>query len=169
MIRMMVLQLGGTSDEAKDIFQEGLLIILEKIDTYEFNLSSKFKTFLYCICENLWKSVLDRRTAEMNYLYRVPVENLQEDFSEESDYNMRQEIFREAYESLDSLGKTILKLSWEEISPREIAKMTGLSYGYVRKKKCKIKAELIGKIKSHPDYSYMVEPGIMAVDADETF
>ena len=32
MIRLMVTQLGGTPEDAKDIFQEGLMVMLEKID-----------------------------------------------------------------------------------------------------------------------------------------
>ncbi|MCJ7448508.1 MAG: hypothetical protein MUO72_12535 [Bacteroidales bacterium] len=44
--------------------------MLEKIDNYEFELTCKFKTFLYCVCENLWKAVLSKRHASTNYLTR---------------------------------------------------------------------------------------------------
>jgi len=50
MIRLMVTQMGGSSEDAKDIFQDGLIIMLEKIDNNSFVLTCKFKTFLYSVC-----------------------------------------------------------------------------------------------------------------------
>ena len=46
MIRLMVYQLGGSSEDAKDIFQDGLKIMLGKIDNKDFVLTCKFKTYL---------------------------------------------------------------------------------------------------------------------------
>ncbi|MGB8491734.1 MAG: sigma-70 family RNA polymerase sigma factor [Bacteroidales bacterium] len=155
MIRLMVVQMGGTPEEAKDIFQEGLLIMLEKIDNHQFKLTCKFKTFLYCVCENLWKSVVAKRKSETNYFNRRSAESEPEDFTEIPDHKLRKKIFLEAYESLDSVGKAILKLSWEEINLHEVAEKMGYSYGYIRKKKCVIQAELINRIKNHPDFKMM--------------
>jgi predicted metallo-beta-lactamase superfamily hydrolase len=36
MIRLMVFQKGGTTEDARDIFQDGLIIMLEKLDNKEF-------------------------------------------------------------------------------------------------------------------------------------
>ncbi|MBY0425008.1 MAG: sigma-70 family RNA polymerase sigma factor [Cytophagales bacterium] len=44
----------GTSEDAEDIFQEGLLVLLEKINQPSFELTSSIKTFLFAICKNLW-------------------------------------------------------------------------------------------------------------------
>ena len=66
MIRLMVTRLGGTSEDARDIFQEGLLIMLEKFDDKNFVLACKFKTLLYCICENLWKMAVKTASAMMS-------------------------------------------------------------------------------------------------------
>ena len=46
------------------------MIMLEKIDNKEFALTCKFKTFLYCVCENLWKSIIAKRQAAVNYFAR---------------------------------------------------------------------------------------------------
>jgi len=45
MIRLMIYQKGGTNEDARDIFQDGLIIMLEKLDDKKFNLTCKFKTF----------------------------------------------------------------------------------------------------------------------------
>jgi len=157
MVRLMVCQMGGNSEDAKDIFQEGLMIMLEKIDNDQFVLTCKFKTFLYCVCQNLWKSVIVKRQAAENYFNRRIEEDSANDFTEAADNNLRQEIFRKAYDSLDSVSRTILKLYWEEINPHEIAEKLGYTYGYVRKKKCEAQAELIKKVKKHPYFRVMAE------------
>ena len=157
MIRLMVTNLGGTSEDARDLFQEGLMIILEKIDSREFALTCKFKTFLYCICENLWKSVIISRRRAASYLARRVDTEDESDFTEMTDKKLYQEIFHKAFDTIDPAGKSILKLYWEEYSPKEIAEMLGYTYGYVRKKKCEAQAELIEKVKSHPDYKKIME------------
>jgi RNA polymerase sigma factor (sigma-70 family) len=152
MIRLMVFQKGGTTEDARDIFQDGLIIMLEKLDNKEFALTCKFKTFLYCVCENLWKSVLDKRQAAANYLTRRPEPEGEKDFSDSIDLHLYEEIFRETFETLDPISKKILTLYWQEISPQEIADKLGYTYGYVRKKKCEAQNELTEKVKKHPGY-----------------
>jgi RNA polymerase sigma factor (sigma-70 family) len=157
MIRLMVTRIGGTSEDAKDIFQEGLMIILEKLDDNKFALTCKFKTFLYCVCENLWKSVIVKRYAAANYFTRKVEEDEENDFTETSDNKLREDIFRNAFDSLDPVGRAILKLYWEELSPQEIANRLGYTYGYVRKKKCETQAELTEKVKKHPYYNKITD------------
>jgi RNA polymerase sigma factor (sigma-70 family) len=151
MIRLMVTRMGGTTEDAMDIFQDGLMIMIEKLDNREFALTCKFKTFLYCVCENLWKSILTKRKAAQNYFLRK-VDDEQDDFTEVMDSSLYESIFHAAFETLDPAGRNILKLYWEELPPREIAEKLGYSYAYVRKKKCEAQAELIMKVKKHPDY-----------------
>ncbi|MVT10163.1 RNA polymerase sigma factor [Chitinophaga tropicalis] len=50
----MVLQYKGSEDDAKDLFQEAMIILYEKVQQDEFDLYSKLKTFLYAICRHLW-------------------------------------------------------------------------------------------------------------------
>ena len=158
----MVYQKGGTSEDARDIFQDGLIIMLEKLDNKQFALTCKFKTFLYCVCENLWKSVLDKRQAAANYqTKRMDPEN-DRDFTDLIDHQMYEEIFRDVFDSLDPLSKKILTLYWQEVSPQEIADTLGYTYGYVRKKKCEAQSELTEKVKRHPAYMKIQKTEIAA-------
>jgi RNA polymerase sigma factor (sigma-70 family) len=160
MIRLMVSQKGGSADDAQDIFQDGLIIMLEKIDNEDFNLTCKFKTYLYCVCENLWKSVLDKRTAAANYFSRRDETEGEKDFTETLDHKMYEDIFREVFESLDKVSKTILNYYWQEMTPQEIAYKLGYTYNYVRKKKSEAQAELTDKVRKHPGYRGIVRTEI---------
>ena len=157
MIRHMVTQMGGTPEDAKDIFQDGLMIMIEKIDNNEFALTCKFKTFLYCVCENLWKAMIVKQQTAANYFKRRVDPDDDYDFTEVMDDKLCENIFRSVFETLDPIGKNILKLYWEELTPQAIADKLGYTNGYVRKKKCETQAELIMKVKRHPDYKKIVE------------
>ena len=152
MIRLMVVNNGGNSEDAKDIFQDGLVIMLEKIDSDQLVLTCKFKTFLYSICENLWRTVLEKRKAANNYFTRRLDTSSDRDFSEEYDNQLYESLFNEAYLSLDPVCREILKLYWHDYSPQEIAEKLGYTYGYVRKKKCECQAELLKRITNHPKF-----------------
>jgi len=152
MIRLMIIRLGGTDEDARDIFQDGLMIIIENIDKKEFALTCKFRTFLYCICEKLWGDILVKRKAVANYMRRRLDEREAGDFTDVIDDKLYEDIFRSVFESLEPSYKRILSLYWEEMSPQEIADKLGLTYGYVRKKKSEAQAELVRLVKSHPDY-----------------
>jgi RNA polymerase sigma factor (sigma-70 family) len=152
MIRLMVKQKGGTKEDAHDIFQDGLIIMLEKLDDRKFILTCKFKTFLYCVCEHLWKTILEKRQSANNYLTRRTEPDSEKDFTELPDHQMYEAIFQDVFKTLDPISKKILKLYWREMSPQDIADKLGYTYGYVRKKKCQAQSELTEKVKRHPEY-----------------
>lgn len=152
MIRLMVTSRGGTSEDAKDIFQDGLVILLEKIDSDQLVLTCKFKTFLYSVCENLWKSILEKRKVANNYFTKRLDPSNENDFTEEYDNQLYENLFNEVFQTLDPVCREILKLYWQDYSPLEIAEKLGYTYGYVRKKKCECQAELMKRITNHPKF-----------------
>lgn len=152
MIRQMVFQKGGNSEDARDIFQDGLIIMLEKLDNKEFTLTCRFKTFLYCVCEHLWKTMLEKRKAATNYVSRIQEPDSENDFSDRLDNKLYEEIFSEVFKSMDPVSKKILTLYWQDKSPQFIADKLGYTNGYVRKKKCEAQIELTEKVKKHPGY-----------------
>ena len=152
MIRLMIHQMGGSAEDARDIFQDGLIIMLEKLDDKNFVLTCKFKTFLYCVCEHLWKTILEKRHAAVNYLTRRNDQESDKDFADHIDHQMYERIIHDVFQTLDQVSRTILTLYWQEKSPQEIADKLGYTNGYVRKKKCEAQNELTEKVKRHPDY-----------------
>ncbi len=57
----LVTQNGGDEQEAKDVYQEGVIVLYEKIRDNKLILTSSLKTFLYSICRNLWLKQLERK------------------------------------------------------------------------------------------------------------
>lgn len=52
---------GGSLQEAKDIFQETLIIFYEKVREGDFQLTSRIKTYLYSVSRNLWLKQLKKK------------------------------------------------------------------------------------------------------------
>lgn len=54
MIQSFILNNNGNSDEARDIFQEAMIVVYEKAISGSFELNCLLKTYLYSICRRLW-------------------------------------------------------------------------------------------------------------------
>jgi RNA polymerase sigma factor (sigma-70 family) len=64
MILRFVQNNNGTEQEAKDIYQEAIIVLYENIKDGKFELACKIKTYLYSICRRLW---LKRLTEKRKY------------------------------------------------------------------------------------------------------
>lgn len=62
MILQLVINNNGNEDDAKDIYQEAIIVLYNKVKRGDFELSSKLKTYLYSICRRLWL----KRLKQMN-------------------------------------------------------------------------------------------------------
>lgn len=72
MIRRMVLLNQGQEDDARDLFQETLMVLYEKSKDPEFILECKPKTYIYAVGHRLWLKHLYRE-------HRQPVAPLKDD------------------------------------------------------------------------------------------
>jgi len=53
-IQAFILNNSGSPDEAKDIFQEAMIVLYEKAVSGSFELNCLLKTYLYSVCRRLW-------------------------------------------------------------------------------------------------------------------
>lgn len=59
-IRNFIIKNGGSENDAKDLFQESLLIFYKNILNPDFQLTSTAHTYLFSICKYLWKAELKK-------------------------------------------------------------------------------------------------------------
>ena len=146
LIRSMVETNWGDPEDAKDVFQEAIILIYRKMKNETFQLSSSFKTYLYSICWYIWMK--ERRSREHEgerideYKY---LENNPESLSVEYELHRQYKLYQQHLKKLPKDCRKILKMYLKEQSPEKIAKKLGLkSENYVKKRKyiCK---ELLSK------------------------
>ncbi|MCD4681242.1 MAG: sigma-70 family RNA polymerase sigma factor [Bacteroidales bacterium] len=152
-IKFLITTNSGNELDAADIFQDALVIIFQKINTNDLNLTSSFKTFLYSICRNLWLQRLDRRVFNAKFLELEGRNNMQEtlhlDFEELE--NEKYQIYQTHFLSLGKDCQKLLRLFLNKTPLVEIAKIMGFKtekYAKTRKYLCKEK--LKNKILNDP-------------------
>ena len=73
MIQSFIVQNSGSYDDARDIFQEAMMVLYEKAKDKNFQLTSQIKTYVYSICRRLWLKRL-----QQNQKIVAPSETLHE-------------------------------------------------------------------------------------------
>lgn len=65
-IRANIISSGGNKEIAEEIFNDALLLLIEKVSQPGFELSSKLSTYLYGIARFLWKNELRRQQKKQD-------------------------------------------------------------------------------------------------------
>jgi RNA polymerase sigma factor (sigma-70 family) len=150
MMTKMVITNSGTEEEARDIYQEALVVFWQKAVSGKLVLTSKMSTFIYSICQNLWRKELDRKKRLSNEEKDQPV-------TIDTESEERNKIIARC---IDQLGETCKKVLmyyyFEEMSMQEIADKLGFANtdtAKTKKYKCKQKLdELIKAQYSELDF-----------------
>ncbi|GAA4311575.1 hypothetical protein GCM10023149_06620 [Mucilaginibacter gynuensis] len=64
MVLQLIINNNGSADDAKDIYQEAIIVLYNKVKAGNFELSSKLKTYIYSVSRRLW---LKRLTQMSRY------------------------------------------------------------------------------------------------------
>jgi RNA polymerase sigma factor (sigma-70 family) len=110
MILQLIINNNGTEDDAKDIYQEAIIVLYNKVKSGNFELTSKLKTFIYSVCRRLWLKKLthiSRFDSDIkDYEEHLPIE---EDLDHHSERDIQ---FQKMGSALGLLGepcKTIIE------------------------------------------------------------
>lgn len=110
MVQALIINNNGSADDAKDIFQEAMIVLYEKVKTGTFELNCQIKTYVYSVCRRLWLKRLQqesRYTAQVESLEAVvPVEEELEDHERR---NTEFEMMDKAISSLGEPCKSLLE------------------------------------------------------------
>lgn len=73
-VKSFVLRNGGGSEDAEDVFQEGLIALYENVILDKFKGNSSIKTYLISICKNKWFSALKKYKKTSNLSMKEKIE-----------------------------------------------------------------------------------------------
>jgi RNA polymerase sigma factor (sigma-70 family) len=100
-VALYITQNFGSAQDAEDIFQEAIIVLLQKLRQTDFALTSSLKTYLFAIAKNLWlKRLRDNKL--------IPVDNF-ENYQQETaivEFELQTEPFRE-----EKLGSWLTKIT----------------------------------------------------------
>ncbi|MDN5199989.1 sigma-70 family RNA polymerase sigma factor [Fulvivirgaceae bacterium BMA10] len=144
MMTKLVISNNGSEQEAKDIYQDALIVFWQKAASGKLVLTSKISTYLYSICLNLWRKELDRKSR---------LSNEEKDDVEFID-NDKKERMRIINECIDQLGDTCKRILtyyyFDQMSMQEIANnlnFANTDTAKTKKYKCKKRLDQLIKTK----------------------
>ena len=128
MVQSFVLNNNGTYDDARDVFQEAMIVLYENAKTDSFVLTCQIKTYIYSICRRLWL----KRLQQLNR-YVTQVESLEETVAVEEDldyHEKRNADFAIMERALGSLGEPCKSLLEAYYLQKKDMKDIASSFGY---------------------------------------
>lgn len=150
MMTKMVITNSGTEEEARDIYQDALIVFWQKATSGNLVMTSKISTYIYSICQNLWRKELDRKKRLSNETNDTPV-------LMDTDSKEREQIIARCINQLgETCKKVLMYYYFEEMSMQDIAERLGFANtdtAKTKKYKCKKKLdELIKAQYSERDF-----------------
>lgn len=142
MMTKMVITNSGTEEEARDIYQDALIVFWQKATSGNLVMTSKISTYIYSICQNLWRKELDRKKRLSNETNDTPV-------SIDTDSAEREKIIARCINQLgETCKKVLMYYYFEEMSMQDIAEKLGFANtdtAKTKKYKCKKKLDELVK------------------------
>jgi RNA polymerase sigma factor (sigma-70 family) len=149
----------GNDEDAKDIYQDAILVIYQKIVKKNLTLNCSFNTYLYSVCRLLWLKQLEKKKLKKSYLEEsVKFIELDADIISHFEANERLKLFHDHFSKLSYNCQKILELFLAQIQLKEIARVLGYkSEQYVKKRKHQCKEKLIASIKGDPRFKEIIK------------
>lgn len=142
MMTKLVITNSGTEEEARDIYQDALIVFWQKATSGNLVLTSKISTYIYSICQNLWRKELDRKK-------RLSNEEKDSAVSMDMDTAEKEKIIAQCLDQLgDTCKKVLTYYYFEEMSMQDIAEKLGFANtdtAKTKKYKCKKKLDELVK------------------------
>ncbi len=132
-IKKLILKNNGTRQDAEDVFQDALLVLINKIRHTDFVLSSSINTYLYSVCNYMWKD----RLKQVNKTINSTIETASDEvsvFQEELKLQAKYKLAENAFSQLGKVCKELLILFYyKKLSLQQIAKQLHISSEKVAK------------------------------------
>ena len=155
-IRSFVLRYGGTQEDARDIFQDGIIIIYEQAKNNGLQIENTFMTYLFTVCKYQWMKTLRERDKK----YFETVENnreVEQVFHKENaakldeliEKEKRVKLYTRNFQKLSESCQKILRLVARGYSVDELTEELGYKskiFTYKKRRTCK--ERLIDLIKN---------------------
>ena len=147
---------GGDPDHIRDVFQEALIIIYEKVKGPGLVLSCTFSTYLFAVCKNIWMH--DMRSKKYHLVEDSQLDRATE--PEDTDPELEEKIqnlFKKHFQKLSKDCRELLRLHFDRVPLADIMKKFGYSSEhYTSDRKYRCKQSLYNRIRKDPEYKEII-------------
>jgi RNA polymerase sigma factor (sigma-70 family) len=150
---------GGDPEHIKDVFQEAMIVICEKVREGGLVLTCTFSTYLFAVCKNIWMH--DLRKNRYQPVEDSSLENLSEE--PEPENRMKEKLkalYLHHFNQLSEDCRKLLNLHFRRTPLSEIRAILGYSSDhYTSDRKYRCKQSLYRRIKNDPEYKKILKDG----------
>ena len=146
----------GSEAEARDIFQEAVIVIYKKVLSKTLELEVPLKAYLFAICRNLWLSQLRYKKSKRTTEAGEQLFDLDADTVNKMEKTQMEQLFHKHFKNLESKCRDILKSFFSKEPMKAIAERYKTSESYIKKRKHHCKSQLIKAIQSDPLYNELI-------------
>ena len=134
-IQSLVINNNGSADDAKDIFQEAMIVLYEKARSGTFELSCQIKTYIYSVSRRLWLKKLQQANRYSGDIGNAEtVVQVEDDIEGHTRRDAEFEMMEKAIVSLGEPCKSLLEAFYlQKKNMQEIA----ASFGYTNAENAK--------------------------------
>jgi RNA polymerase sigma factor (sigma-70 family) len=157
-VQSLIINNNGTADDAKDIFQEAMIVLYEKARSGTFELNCLIKTYVYSVSRRLWLKRLQQASRYSGDLGNAEMlVQVEDDIEEHSRIDTEFEIMGKAILSLGEPCKSLLEAFYlQKKNMQEIA----MGFGYTNAENAKTqKYKCLMRLKKIFFTHYKNEPG----------
>ncbi|WP_438710959.1 RNA polymerase sigma factor [Aquimarina muelleri] len=148
-----ILQNSGNEEDVEDVFQDAMIFIYQRLKTDSLEIHSSIRTYFYGVCKNIWRNKV-RKNKKLVITEYLPedIEIINPTVFKDLECKEQEHIYRKHFLKLSDTCREVLCLVFQGMNMKEIAKVTGYSDAYTRKKKFECKRHLIEMIEKDPAY-----------------
>ena len=134
-VQALVLKNNGTAEDAKDIFQEAMIVLYEKAKQESFELQCQLRTYIYSICRRLWlKRLLHQNRFMIAEDTEVELVHVEDEVEDQEKLSAEFGMMDRAINSLGEPCKSLLEAFYlQKRNMQDIA----LSFGYTNAENAK--------------------------------
>jgi len=133
-IQAMILNNNGDEDDAKDIFQESMVVLFEKSRLADFELTCSIKTFLYSVSRRLWLKKLTHYNKTISHNDDIDIVMVDDDIEGHEKKDAEYELMQQSIIKLGEPCKSILEAFYfKKQNMQEIAE----NFGYTNAENAK--------------------------------
>ncbi|MGE0090406.1 MAG: RNA polymerase sigma factor [Bacteroidales bacterium] len=152
-VRKFVLKSGGNEDDAKDCFQESLVIVYRKIKEDQNIIINSFPDYIFGICRHIFLKQKNNGHFLNDDVSKYSIsDNSNEPDDAEIQKNYEYRLYQTHFNKLGEVCRKILGMILQKIPVKQIAEMLKTTETYIHTRKYKCKEQLISNIKGDPAF-----------------
>lgn len=153
-VKNYILRNSGTEADAKDVFQDAIILAYQKLRLDTLRLDCSLATYTFAVSRNIWMNTL-RKRRKMIVKDQLPEisEALNASILEDIYTREKQYLYQKCFLNLGAACQRLLRYFFLGKSMQEISELMDFSLGYTRKKKFECKEKLMDMIKVDPAFT----------------